>query len=280
METVKIFDFNDPVDFLNVSLKAIQRSNPQFSMRAWAKQLGLSHVAMLSMVLSKKRRLQPSLANKISQHFIKSGRFNETEARYFEMLVLFANAASFEEKAFYQKILSSLTPAKEFSTLQLDQLRTIADWYHIAILEMTFLKDFKPDSRWISLRLGNSVNQGQVREAIDRLLRLGLLEKSPDGNLKKTSARLATPSDIPNQCLRKHHREMIEKSIQALEEQPLEKRDITGHTLVISRDKIPEAKKMIRDFRMKLAEFLENPQGDSVYQINVQLFDLLEGKSI
>src|SRR5690606_4938403 len=120
--------------FLNASLQAVQRHNPSYSLRAWAKQLGLSHVAMLSMVLNRKRRLLPQLSSKISQHYVECGRFDETEARYFDILVLFANAKTIEEQAFYERILSSLRPDRCFSTLGLDHFRVISDWYHFAIL--------------------------------------------------------------------------------------------------------------------------------------------------
>ena len=71
-----VFNYSDPVDFLNASLASIQEKNPQFCARAaqrsiLAKQLGLGHVAMLSMVLNRKRRLLPSLSSKISEHFRK-----------------------------------------------------------------------------------------------------------------------------------------------------------------------------------------------------------------
>jgi uncharacterized protein (TIGR02147 family) len=275
----KVYDFNDPVEFLGASLQASQRLNPRFSMRAWADQLGLNHVAMLSMVLERKRRLLPTLSTRISQQYLAKGKFDETQARYFDMLVLFHNARTEEEKLFYQKILASLRPDRQFSTLSLDHFRVVSDWYHLAIVEMTELKDFKTDPRWISLRLGGSVNEGQVQEAIDRLVRVGLLERQADGSLKKSKSHYATSSDIPSRAIRSFHRQMIEKALEALESQSVEERDVTAHIVATSRAKIPEAKRMIRDFRRRLAEYLESPgDADTVYQLNVQLFDALRGK--
>ena len=101
MEALKVYDFNDPVDFLNASFKASRTANPQFSLRAWANMVGLSHVAMLSMVLSRKRRLLPSLSTKIGAQFREIGKMKDAEARYFDISVLFSNASSFDEKVFY-----------------------------------------------------------------------------------------------------------------------------------------------------------------------------------
>ena len=277
---LQVFQYHDPVEFLNAAIQSMQTINPSFSLRAFSKQLGMNHVAMLSMVLNRKRKLLPSLSSKVSNHFKATGRFNETEARYFDMLVLFHNAMSIDEKNFYEGILSNLKPDRRFSTLELDKLNIISDWYHAAILEMTELKDFNSDPQEICLRLGDNVNIDQVRTAIERLLRLGLLERTQKGELKKTTVLLATPSDIPNKSLKKFHTELISKAIKALETQSVEKRDITSFTMTIDTGKIPEAKKMIRDFRRKLAAFLETPNGDSVYQLNIQLFDLLGDKNV
>ncbi|MFL5814201.1 MAG: DUF4423 domain-containing protein [Bdellovibrionia bacterium] len=271
----KVFDYADPVDFLNAFIQSVQERNPQFSLRSWSKQLGLSHVAMLSMVLNRKRRLLPSLSSKISAQFLHQGRFTQNEARYFDMLVLFSNASTIDEKNFYQRILSELRPDREFVTLDLDRVRLLADWYHIAILEMTYLKDFKSDPRWICLRLGDSVNERQVKDAIDRLVRLGLLEHTEQG-LRKTQRILESPSDIPSDALREFHSQMIQRSIGAMKKQAVHDREISSETMAISKERLPEAKRMIRDFRKKLSQFLESDQNDAVYQLNVQLFNVLE----
>lgn len=274
----QVFDYNSPIAFLSASIRATQEQNPRFSLRAWAKQLGLSHVAMLSMVLNSKRKLLPSLSSKISQYYLKTGQFTENEARYFDMLVLFSNASANDEKIFYERILASLRPDRTFSTLDLDHFRIVSDWYHLAIVEMTQLKDFLSDPRWIRLRLGGCVNEGQVKDAIDRLIRIGLLERNTEGELKKLKSNYATPTDISNEAIRNFHSQMIEKSLNALKTQSVEERDITAHILTTSKAKLPEAKRMIRDFRKNLAEFLETPQGDAVYQVNIQLFNALEDK--
>lgn len=270
-----VFEFSDPVDFLNASLQAAQEINPKFSLRSWAHQLGLSHVALLSMVLNRKRTLRPSLGSKVSSDYRQKGKFTEDEARYFDMLVLFRLAKTSDEKKFYQQVLASLRPDQEFSTLQLDQLRLISDWYHVAILEMTFLKNFKSDSKWIQKRLGDTVTEGQIKEAINRLIRLGLLQQTPEG-LKKTTVHLATPTDQFSRELQSFHAQLIQKAIVSLQTQSIEERDVTGYTMVTTSEKIKEAKKMIRDFRRQLGQFLETPNGESLYQLNIQLFSLEE----
>lgn len=276
MQPPSLFSFHDPVEFLNAWLTHSQARNPRFSLRAWARQLGLSHVAMLSMVLARKRKLLPSLSSRISELWVRQGRLSAEDSRYFDLLVLHANARTDEEKEFYARLLARLRPDQQFATLELDRLRALADWTHFAVLEMTELKGFRPDPRWISLRLGGSVKPSQASDIIERLLRLGLLEKRGE-RLVKTNAWLATPTDRPNASLRALHRQFLERAQEALETIPAGERDITAHLTVGSRAQLAEAKRRIREFRRELATLLGGPgNGDSLYLLNIQLFDVLK----
>jgi len=273
--STSIYDYSDPIEFLHAYLKHAQQSNPAFSLRAWAKQMHLSNAALLSMVMNRKRRLLPSLSSKIREHFLKTNRFTKNEAQYFEALVLFANAKTEDEKFFYQDMLSSMRDDNSFSTLQLDQLRLISDWYHFAIIEMTKLKNFNADPNWIQARLGDEITIPMVIEAIERLVRMGLLERSADGRLRKTRQKFTTTSDIPSSSIKKHHSQMIQRALKAIENQSVGDRDITSHTIAIDKNKLPEAKKMIQNFRRRLGNFLASNESDTVYQLNIQLFNVL-----
>jgi len=279
MEPIRIYEFSDARDFLRESLAQKQRSNPRFSVRAWARQLGLQHHALLSMTLNKKRSLRTPLACKMRDALELQGN----EARYFDMLVAFNGAKTVEEQSFYEKLLKDLSPAdRPFSEMTLDIIRTMAEWYHSAILEMTELQDFKSDPRWIATRLGGNVSLLEVSEALERLLRLELLEHKK-GTLKKTHLTLKTPNDISNTFIQKFHRQMIEKSQQALAKDPITKREFRGATFVLRHEKIAEAKKLMREFMTRFVHLVgtDNDQKstEDVYQLNMQLFSLTQSET-
>ncbi len=65
--------------------------------------------------------------------------------------------------------------------------------------------------------------------------------------------------------------------VMAVGAHPDEEQDISGITLLISSDKISEAKRRIKEFRRSLAQYLEAPAGSpkpELYRIGVQLFPL------
>src|SRR4051812_43135382 len=76
--------------------------------------------------------------------------------------------------AYEQLAASDAGNADDLRQLTADAADVVADLHHFAILELTRLKSFKPDSRWIARVLGRGVDD--VNVAIQRLLRLGLLE--------------------------------------------------------------------------------------------------------
>ncbi len=280
--TPSVYDFADPVDFLHVVFASMQESNPGFSLRAWTQALGVKHAAILSMVLHRRRKLVPQLAGRITEHLRKVGRLDHEGSRYFEMLVLYVQSRSEEEKEFYAHLLGTVRPSgsREFIPLELDRFRAIADWHHAALLEMVRLKNFLPDPEGLSLRLGGNVKPSQVKDALERLERLGLIEPDPERGYVRANTTLVTPTDRADEGIRNHHRQMMERALEALEHQPLNRREFGGHTVVTTHEKIAEAKRRIREFRKSLGDFLETPEGSTVYQFNVQLFELINSEGL
>jgi len=265
-----IYEYSKPTEFLLAALKEKQRTNPRFSLRAWSDQIGFSSPATLSLILNKKRKLKPQQAVKIR----KALQLDPDASRYFDLLVQYEGTRSIEEKEFYESILNTLRPEKKFSPFDLDQFRLISDWYHIALLEMVKLADFQEDPKWICKRLTFSISPTQIREAIERLMRLGFLKRLK-GRLVRTRTNIETPTDIPSEGLRHFHAQMIQHALVALKTQPIHERDITAHTMVVSKAKLKQAKQIIRQFRKKLANFFESAKnGDEIYQLNIQLFKL------
>lgn len=272
--SINVFDFSNPVEFLSAVLKEKQQINRRFSLRSWTAQLGLAHASGLSMILNGKRNLKNDLAAKLSRGL----GFSDREIRYFDLLVFLSNAKTLEEKEFYTRVLSTLRPEQSFSTLELDKFRLVSDWYHFAIANMTLLKNFKSDPAWVANKLGKDITEGQVKEAIERLLRLGILNKKKDGSLVKSKPSYQTTTDIPDKYLRKFHMQLINKSLVALEIEDVNRRDVTGIMMVIKKEEIPKAKQLIREFRKNISSILESKEGDSVYQLNIQFFNLLGGE--
>jgi transcriptional regulator with XRE-family HTH domain len=147
--------------------RAAKRRNRRFSLRSFARQLGIDH-STLSQVL---RGTRP-LSNRAIVALGKS--IGLTEA---------ALKACTEGRG-------AGVPARQMRAvrdfyLDVNTLQLLAAGYHYAILELIQLQSFKTDSRWIAHTLGISVEE--VNIAIQRLVRLGLLQmKSPHRWIDRT----------------------------------------------------------------------------------------------
>lgn len=244
--------------------------NPSFSLRAFARDLGVSHT-YLSLVLNGKK----ALSMKKVIHFSQLLEFDDREAD------LFMKAGTREAKGrAFEK--AGTEPAKsrrkkpgdleKYFELEIDNFRVLNDWYHIPILELTCTQDFRSDLKWIAQRLSISVEQ--VRNAVERLKRLNLLAER-DGRLVKTNESLSIMPKKFEKAIRDYHRQMLAKASDIMElgsPEGYAARDVTGSCMAIDPKLLPEARKKIAAFRRSLIKFLSSGEGSEVYQLGVQLF--------
>ncbi len=264
-----IYNYNEPTSFLRDALVDKQQRNPSFSARAWARQMGFKGHSLLNFFLNGHRPVKPKHLSKVC----KGLDFTDRERRYFEALVHFTAADSPSEKEVYESWLKEFHPHHQFSYVELEKFRSISNWIHMAVLEMTELKDFKADPKWIEKRLGKKASVYQIQDAIDRLIALGLLQEKDDA-LCKTHQRLTTPKDRPSQAIREHHKQVLALATQAIDEQDVSIRDYNSCTMTIDSTKLEKAKELIQEFRSKMAKHLETKNGDETYQLSVQFFRL------
>jgi transcriptional regulator with XRE-family HTH domain len=162
-----------------------------------------------------------------------------------------------------------------YKQLSLEAAEAISFWQHFAILALLEIKDFRATERTISERL--NIPFGIVLESMDRLEKLGLITRAKIGWVL-TGKNMSTPTDVPSAMLREGHRQYIHKALESLENDPVEVRDVTGMTMAITKARLPQAKKLIQEFRRKMSAYLEDGTRDAVYRLNVQLFPISQEK--
>ena len=240
--------------------------NPRYSIRAFAQALEID-VGTVSKVLAGKQI--PSTA--IATRLLKKMALDPIRRDAF--LNSIADEQSRRQMIRVHPFDKGLTnePA---TPIDIDKFDLISDWYHVALLELTFVKDFNPNPKWISKRL--NISEIEARLAVEKLLRLGLLSRA--GNkLQKTEKEFSTlNANLTTAALKKHQSTLLTKAITALEEQPLEKRSMTAMTMAIDPSQLPAAKKLIREFNRKMSALLETGNRTDVYTLEIALFALDE----
>ena len=259
---------HEPRSLLRGVLYSRQEKNPQYSLRAFARDLGVSH-AYLSMVLSGQLKLSAKNALRFSQVL----DLNEEVSK----ALLKGTLAEASEKR--EEVQQETKLKREpFFFLEIDQFKLFSEWHHFAILDLTTLRGFQPNTNWIAKRLGLSKNE--VSTAVKRLERLRLLRRNGK-KWEKTYEHLAIPTSKSHQAMRQLHSSLINLALETLaldKKSDYEKRDISGAMFAINSKRLPQAKKKIEKFRRQLLQYLSKGECDELYQLNVQLFSLTRGK--
>lgn len=250
---------------LKTELAKRLEKNPLYSMRAFAKSLSVNP-GTLSSILNNKR----FLSFKMGEQILENLNLDPVERKEFLRSIISEQKKRTLNKTDPNESYFNDTPTAELMDIEI--FKIIGDWYHCAILELTYLSDFKAEPNWIAKKLG--IGYLEAKLALERLISLGLLVKE-NGNYVKSNKQLETSdTHLTTPALRKLQGQFLEKAIEALENEPIESRYTGGMTMAIDPKKINVAKKLINEFIDRLSEVLETGEELEVYQFSASLFSL------
>ncbi len=267
-----LYDYSDYRKFLMDHFAQKKLANPGYSHRVFVKQAGLSSPSHLLMIMNGAR----NLSIKTIEKFAEGLKLSTKEKKYFELLVLFNQTNDLQTKAkYFSEIMTLKLTSKKLHKLEKEKFDFLSKWFVVAIYVLVDVPGFKNDPYWIAKRLGGNITSSQATEAVESLLRLGMLEKTEDGIYKQVAGAVTVPDDTKSVAVFNYHQTMIRLASDALRLLPVNDREMNGATISIPRDRLPELKEKIRAFRKEinqLASSFENP--DEVFQLNIQLFPL------
>lgn len=257
--------YDDYRSFLKDHIEDRARATPGFSLRSFARLSGLS-ASHLSRTLSGQKKLSPTSAHQISAAL----RHTPSEKSHFLALVELERARTEVQRQELLRALTRRKAAHQPRLVSLETFRVLADWQHFAILALTNTRDFVSDAAWIARRL--RIKPIEARFALDRLLQLGLLRRTPKGVEAVNEAQVTTSDDIASSAIQENHRQQLARAEQALKEQAVAFREFNNITLSMNLRDLPEAKRRIRDFVNQFNREMEKKHGQEIFQLNVQLF--------
>lgn len=243
-----------------------QKRNPSYSLRAYARDLDLqpSNISEILRGIS-------GLSAQSGAEIAKRLQLSEEETHWFVRSIEAHHARDLRRRQSAQEELKSISSRNGLDELSLERFKIIKDWYHFALLELTDIEGFSSDPAWISKRL--RISEKETRDAIDRLIEFGLLERTEDGGLKQTRNTWVS-GGVPSREIRKHHAQILQKAEGALSTVDINSRDFSAMTMAIPQSKLPEASKLIQEFRRQFVRMLETSTDpkDRVFILGVQFF--------
>lgn len=269
--SLSIFNYSEPGEFLKDAWNKKRAFNKNFTVRAWASQLGISGHANFHQMINGKRPIPKKYALDIA----KSLSLSPKEAMYFETLIDFKKARTLKLKAHYSDRLKELAPGPKLNLHEIESFRYLKNPLNGAIIELTSLKDFKCDPLWIKERLTLPATINEIKKSLELMLSLNLI-KEDDGKLKPTHKHLYTKQDVSNEALREYHKNIMKHATQEIENQDVTEREFNASAFGIKKEDMPKAKERIREFMQNFIKEFESDHGqaEEIYQLGIQFFGL------
>lgn len=270
---MNLFNYSNYRHYLKDYYDYRKSINRYFSYRAFAQKAGYVSSGFYLDVVKGRKSLTPQMASK----FIKALGLNNKETRYFSLMIDFTHAEAPDLK---QKILDQMAQLLPHTgkILARTQQEYYSKWYYVAVREALSILDISENYQELSHFLSPHISVPQVKQSIQLLYRLGLIEKI-NGYWRAVNRTLSSGSEIQRLQIRRFQKQMIEMSSLALDDIKADRRNISCTTMSISQKGFERIARKIDAFRKEIIDIVTSDEKESmVYEFNIQFFPLSKEK--
>lgn len=265
----ELFTYTEYRKYLADAWTERKAQDPRFSHRFIAQRAGFNSSAFFSRILTGDVNLSLSGALRLAEVF----HLSHQETRYFELLVLFDQARSQEERLHF---LDRIATWRKSSVPQIDssQVAFCRDWKAVAILETLDLIEHRDDHEAMGKMMRPRISGVEIEENLRLLDELGLARRDEGGVWRKTEKFLTT-GDAEAEAIDIFRQKTMELGIEALDRFPREDRSISTLTLTLSKPAFERVRDRLRHLRREILEISRSDtEADRVMQLNFQVFPL------
>jgi uncharacterized protein (TIGR02147 family) len=241
--------------FLEQTLRSRKARNASYSLRSFARDIGLSP-SRLTEIFQRKDGLSAKKAATVA------GKLGLTphETEEFLAMVESQSGRSPVTRRIARAKLAAMQGAQATTILRNDCIALLQGWQHFALLELARTPEFRSSPAWIGRRLG--LSDDEAKACISRLVRVGLFEK--DGRrLRVSGTRFATTSDIPSSAIRDYHAAILQYAGQAIDRQNVHEREYAAAFFPVEISRLPALKEDLREARRGIIRKYEYRPPDS-----------------
>jgi uncharacterized protein (TIGR02147 family) len=257
--------------YLRDILEEKKKQNPRFSLRGFARVLGVQ-ATFLSYILNGKR----DLSDEMVQQFIERLDLPAPKARTFELLVKLEKA---KNKSLKTRILESLAESDPESVqgrlLDAAHFELIADWRHYAIFMLIDINDFIWTFPNVAEAIGISVPE--VERALERLKILGAIEFKGQERPQRLETRLLAKAKVPTAAIKRYYADVFDLTKESLEKYQAPDRFNGSEVITLSEEQLGAASEMLEEcFRKIFSLSKQNKTRQNVYQLGIQLVPMVK----
>lgn len=253
--------FENPVDFLRAMIEFRKKTEKSFSVQSATAFLRKVSPALISLILSKKRKITLDRVDEIS----KLMQLNVQEKIYFRNWVAKENGEPSVESR--TAIEAPRHNRKEVATSILN------DWINIYVKDCFQLAKVQENPELVYRYLASHAHPHRIKRAIEFLLREGHLRRTLDGKIVVEANLAVADPQVPSKKIRQFHKGALGVAKAALDLFPPQERIANTLIIPLNEKSYGELVEIIDDFKEKLQDFAAHNQevGDRLYQLILNL---------
>ena len=268
---IDIYEYIDYRKLLNDLYKDTRDECPYFSYRYIAKKVGFSSAGFFANIIQGKRNISPEYIF----GFAKLFKLKKSETEYFELLVNFDQAKRHEQKKYYfEKILSSKKSKIKITDLQ--NYEFYSKWYYTAVREVLDIYKWDgADPSELAKRIAPPLSTGEIKKAIELLLKMGFIRKNKQGVYEQTDEFITTGYDAKSVAITNFLVSTLDLAKGAIDRFPRDQRSISALTFSVSADGYKAIDERLKTFRREILEIARADKNrDRIYHVNFQIFPM------
>lgn len=244
------------------------KRNPRFSLRAFAKLIGLAPARVSDILLYKK-----GMSSQIAKEVANALQFSEKDAEYFSTLVESLHARNPQKRSEASLLAKKFIKSHQTLFLQVDAFEMISDVNYLALIQL--IKIQKNLCTNESLALEMNLSENEVENMLTRLARLELVSKENKSH-RVLHETIVTPDNIASETSKNIHQQILNKAMTSLKTQSIDERDFCATVMPLNPKNVATIQKSIREFISRLMdEHSSASEGSKVYCYSSQLFKMI-----
>lgn len=268
-----IFEYLDYREYLRDWYHSRKEGRSTISLRSFSKKAGFTSSNILKLVMDGDRNLTEESAGRFA---IGLG-LNLQETAFFVHLVHYSQATTHDKKDHHYKALVQSKKFGQLKPIEKDRYDYYSTWYHPVVRELVTAENFDGTPEWLVQHIRPEITAADARKSVELLERLGFIKKTAHNKWAQTDSLVTTGAESASHILLHYHQSLLEITRLRLGQVKQHERDVSALTLGVSKEKIPEIKKMVQAFRREILKAVsaeKNPE--VVLSLTTQLLPLSE----
>ncbi|MBC7456763.1 MAG: DUF4423 domain-containing protein [Bdellovibrionaceae bacterium] len=265
-----IYQFYDPIHFLNEWFVYLKKSKDQFKLNDLAKKSEIS-TANLSLILSRQR----PLTEKSFQKIINFIHLDATERKYLNQLRIIDQSENSELRIEALNQIVKICKNKSLDSNDYKVFEYLTKWYYVAIFEMFNLDQMQLDPIWIQKKLIKKISLLEIEQCIEFLKIHGYVTQNENGKWVQVKAQMDCREGVFKLSLGEFHRQMLSLASYSIDSVKREDRFIMGQTMALSKDDFIKVKEIVERAIFQINEINKSAnKRTEIYHIEIATFPL------